>query len=114
MFFLGATLPVVFRTAAGFAAGTAAGVLEPDAPTSGDFGRSVPLPFALGLRNGDPTRGVPVREGGFEGRLIEGLSHEEKKSSSSAAGVLAPSLPVASGPSVMTTSSGKLHQCQQG
>ena len=75
---------------------------------SGDFGRSVPLPFVPGLRKGDPTRGVPLREGGFEGRLMVGLSHEEKKSSSSPAGVLLPSLPVTSGTSVTTTSLGYL------
>jgi hypothetical protein len=101
MFFFGAAPAVVFRTA-----GFAAGVVPSAAPTRGDLGRSVALPFAPGLRNGDPARGVPVREGGFEGRLIVGLSHEEKKSSSSPAGVLVPSLPAASGTSVMTTSLG--------
>jgi hypothetical protein len=111
MFFFGAAPAVVFRTA-GFAAGTAAGVLPSVDPTSGDLGRSVALPFVPGLRNGDPVRGVPVREGGFEGRLIVGLSHEEKKSSSSPAGVLVPSLTAASGTSVTTTSLGYLyHLC---
>jgi hypothetical protein len=103
MFFLGAAPAVVFRTAAGFAAG----VVDSEPPTSGDLGRSVALPLAPGLRKGDPTLGVPVREGGFDGRLMVGLSHEEKKSSSSPAGVLLPSLPV-SGTSVMTTSLGYL------
>ena len=102
MFFLGPAPAVVFRTAAGFAAG----VLASDAPSKGDLGGSVALPFAPGLRKGEPVRGVPVREGGFEGRLMVGLSHEEKKSSSSPAGVLVPSLPVASGASVITTSLG--------
>jgi hypothetical protein len=102
MFFLGAAPAVVFRTVAGFAAD----VLDSRPPTSGDFGRSVPLPLALGLRKGEPALGVPTREGGFEGRLIVGLSHEEKKSSSSPAGVLL-SLPV-SATSVITTSSGYL------
>lgn len=105
MFFFGAAPPAVFRTAAGFAAGVVVSKL----PASGDFGRSVPLPLAPGLRKGDVALGVPVREGGFEGRLIVGLSHEEKKSSSSPAGVLVPSLPV-SGTSVITTSLGYLAQ----
>jgi hypothetical protein len=82
-------------------------VLASELPTSGDFGRSVPLPLAPGLRKGDPALGVPVREGGLEGRLMVGLSHEEKKSSSSPAGVLLLSLP-ASGTSVITTSLGYL------
>ena len=107
MFFLGAAAVVVFRTA-----GFAAGVLDSEPPTSGDLGRSVPLPLAPGLRKGDPTFGVPVREGGFEGRLMVGLSHDEKKSSSSPAGVLLPSLPV-SGTSVITTSLGYLVQPYQ-
>lgn len=102
MFFFGAPPAVVFRTAAGFAAG----VLASDDPTRGDLGRSVALPLAPGFRKGEPARGVPVREGGFEGRLIVGLSHEEKKSSSSPAGVLVPSLPGVPVTSVITTSSG--------
>lgn len=103
MFFFGAAPPAVFRTAAGFAAGVAVSEL----PARGDFGRSVPL--APGLRKGDAALGVPVREGGFEGRLIVGLSQEEKKSSSSPAGVLVPSLP-GSTTSVITTSLGYLAQ----
>jgi len=105
MFFFGAAPAVVLRTA-GFAAGIAAGVL-PEAPVRGDLGRSVAVPLEPGLRKGEPERGVPVREGGFEGRLMEGLSHDEKKSSSSPAGVLL-LLPPNSGTSVTTTSSGYL------
>lgn len=102
MFFFGAAPAVVFRTA-----GLAAGAVDSVEPAvRGDFGRSAPLPFVPGLRNGEPARGVPVREGGFEGRLIVGLSHEEKKSSSSPAGVFVPSLLVTSGTSVITTSVG--------
>lgn len=72
----------------------------------GDFDRD---PFAPAFRKGDPVRlttgGVPVRDGGLLGRLIEGLSHEEKKSSSgSPAGVWEPSDGVPAGMSVMTTS----------
>lgn len=107
MFFFGAVPEAVFRTA-GLAAGIAAGVVGSEDAESGDFGRAVPLPFASGLRKGDCARGVPVREGGFEGRLIVGLSQEEKKSSSSPAGVLVPSLLLGSGMSVITTSLGYL------
>lgn len=76
----------------------------------GDFDRD---PFAPAFRNGDPVRlttgGVPVRDGGLLGRLIDGLSHEEKKSSSgSPAGVLEPSDGVPTWTSVMTTSPGYL------
>jgi hypothetical protein len=91
----------------GFAV-SVAGVVGSDAPASGDLGRSVALPLVPGLRKGDPARGVPLREDGFEGRLMVGLSHDEKKSSSSPAGVLLPSLAPASGASVITTSSGYL------
>lgn len=63
----------------------------------GDFGR--PLadpPFWFVDRKGDAVRdtigGVPVLEGGSLGRLIVGLSHDEKKSSfGSPAGVEVPS-----------------------
>lgn len=76
----------------------------------GDFDRE---PFAPAFRKGDPVRlttgGVPVRDGGLLGRLIEGLSHEEKKSSSgSPAGVVEPSDWVPPGTSVTTTSPGNL------
>lgn len=51
--------------------------------------------------------GVTLREGGFEGRLIVGLSHEEKKSSAgSPDGVELPSAEVGDSRSVTTTSSG--------
>lgn len=56
------------------------------------------------------TGGVAVREMGGVGRLMAGLSHEEKKSSSgSPAGVEEPS----STPSLMTTSSGYLGAVSQ-
>jgi hypothetical protein len=99
---------VVLRTAA-LAAGMAAGVAGLGSAERGDFGRAAPLPLlpASGLRKGEAERGVQVREGGFEGRLIVGLSQEEKKSSSlSPAGVLE-SEPD-SGTSVITTSFGYL------
>lgn len=83
---------------------------------SGDFERD-PFVFAPAFRNGEPVRlttgGVPVREGGLLGRLIDGLSQEEKKSSSgSPAGVFAPSDGVPAGTSVITTSSGCLDDGQ--
>jgi hypothetical protein len=54
---------------------------------------------------------VPVREGGLLGRFIVGLSHEEKKSSvGSPAGVDEPSVELATGTSVITTSSGYLQK----
>jgi hypothetical protein len=57
--------------------------------------------------------GVAVRETGGVGLLIEGLSHEEKKSSSgSPAGVEDPSVDTLLMTSVITTSLGYLHQCQ--
>lgn len=102
MFFLGAAPAVVFRTVGLMTAGVFV-----SAATSGDLGRSAPLPATPpGFRKGDWARGVPVREGGFEGRLMVGLSHEEKKSSSSPAGVLPSLVPATSGTSVITTSSG--------
>jgi hypothetical protein len=66
----------------------------------GDFGRLVEFPLGLAERNGEAvletTGGVHVREGGLLGRLIVGLSHEEKKSSAgSPVGVEAPSLELA-------------------
>lgn len=109
MFFFGADPAVVLRTAAGL---IAAGVVGSDVPASGDLGRVAASPFAPGLRKGDWARGVPVREGGLDGRFIVGLSQEEKKSSSSLAGVLVPSLPVCSIESVITTSSGYLQRQQ--
>lgn len=62
------------------------------------------------LRKGDGVRpitdGVPVRDTGGVGFLMDGLSQEEKKSSSgSPAGVEVPS---AASPSLMTTSPGYL------
>lgn len=78
----------------------------------GDFGRN-PLPLAPALRNGDAVRlttgGVEVLDGGLLGRLMAGLSQEEKKSSSgSPAGVEEPFEDVAGTTSVMTTSWGYL------
>lgn len=69
------------------------------------------MPLDEALRKGEPVRlpaaGVPVREGGLLGRLMVGLSQDEKKSSSSPAGVLEPEVS-GSGTSVMTTSLGYL------
>lgn len=75
----------------------------------GDAERAESLP-APAFRKGDGVRpatgGVAVREAGGVGRLMAGLSQEEKKSSSgSPAGVAEPS---PSAPSVMMTSFGYL------
>ena len=83
----------------------------------GDFERVVELPLAFAERNGEAVRettgGVPVREGGLLGRLIVGLSQEEKKSSAgSPAGVEVPSLEFAVETSLITTSLGYLCFCQ--
>lgn len=93
----------------------AAAVLDASsAGARGDFGLAAPLPFALALRNGDGVRpttgGVAVRDGGGVGRLIAGLSQDEKKSSSSASPAASelPSFEVAATASVITTSSGYL------
>lgn len=88
-----------------------AGVATESEPLRGDFGRAVPFPLAPGARKGDAVlaEGVPVLEGGLLGRLMVGLSHEEKKSSSSGspAGVCEPE-PVDSSTSVIWTSPGYL------
>jgi hypothetical protein len=88
-----------------------------EASGDGDFGRDC-APFALPAdRNGEAVRettgGVPLLEGGLLGRLMVGLSQEEKKSSTgSPAGVEVPSAPgVERESSVMTTSSGYLCSC---
>ena len=81
-------------------------------PGSGDLDLAAPLPLAPGLIKGDAVRlitgGVCVLDGGLLGRLIEGLSHDEKKSSPGSAGVEFPSVGVAVVMSVTTTSSGYL------
>lgn len=61
------------------------GVAAESEPLRGDLGRAVPFPLAAGARKGEAVlaAGVPVLEGGLLGLLIVGLSHEEKKSSSS-------------------------------
>src|SRR3954447_19514392 len=86
-----------------------------DARGEGDFELVVEFPLELEERKGDAVRetigGVPVREGGLLGRFIVGLSHEEKKSSAgSPAGVDEPSVELATGTSVITTSSGNLQK----
>ena len=96
--------------------GTARDGAEEDSvsePASGDFGLGAPLPLTPGLRKGDAVRlitgGVCVLEGGLLGRLIEGLSQDEKKSSPDSAGVDVPSVVVGAAMSVTTTSSGYLN-----
>lgn len=81
-------------------------------PRSGDFDLGAPLLLAPGFRKGDAVRlitgGVCVLDGGLLGRLIEGLSQDEKKSSPGSAGIDVPSVGVAAAISVTTTSSGYL------
>lgn len=84
---------------------------------SGDLGLAGPEPLEPGFRNGDAVRlmtgGVCVLDGGLLGRLIEGLSQEEKKSSlGSPTGVAVPSVDDVATKSVMTTSSGNLRLFQ--
>jgi hypothetical protein len=88
----------------------AATALSVDEALSGDLGRE-PLAAPPAVRKGDAVRlaleGVPVREGGLLGRLMVGLSQEEKKSSlGSPEGVL--ELLAASSAISMTTSLGYL------
>jgi hypothetical protein len=89
---------------------TGRGAADSEDAFKGDFGRA-PLPLGPpGVRNGEAVRlaGVPVLEGGLLGRLIVGLSQDEKKSSAgSPAGVLE-SPEASSGMSVITTSLGYL------
>ena len=82
-------------------------------PGSGDFDLGAPLLLAPGLRKGDAVRlitgGVCVLDGGLLGRLIDGLSQDEKKSSPGSAGVEVPPVGVAVLISTTTTSSGYLN-----
>lgn len=74
--------------------GVEAGVEPPDA--SGDLDRAISSPLELATRGEEVrpiTGGVAVREGGGVGRLMEGLSQEEKKSSSASLGAVASSPP---------------------
>lgn len=102
--------PVVapFRSAADEVIRLAAGAA---APASGEAVRAMPFPFPFefpALRNGEGVRpttgGVAVREIGGVGFLIDGLSQDEKKSSSgSPAGVEVPSVGPLPMTSVITT-----------
>lgn len=89
------------------------GAVDDSLPTRGDFGLETPLPFVPGFRNGEEVRlitgGVWVLEGGLLGRLIAGLSQDEKKSLlGSFDGVPVPSVGDVMTMSVMITSSGYL------
>ena len=115
MLALGLAVAVVLRTAeeemARAAVGCAAGVLSSEG-LRGDLGReAVPLlPFAF--KKGEAVLlipGVPDLEGGLLGLLIDGLSHEEKKSSAgSPAGVFVPVPSLSSATSSTVTWSGNL------
>lgn len=65
------------------------GVKPPE--MSGEEVRIVSLLATRGEDVRPITGGVAVRDGGGVGRLMEGLSHEEKKSSSASLGVAASS-----------------------
>jgi len=110
MFFFGPVVVAVLRMAEDATARGAAGSPE-SAADRGDLDRAVPLPLAA-FKKGEAERlmpGVDDREGGLLGRLMVGLSHDEKKSSSpSPAGVLEPLAAASSAVSVTTTSSGYL------
>ena len=98
----------VVRIAVG--AGRGSSLLVTAFRPDGDFDREVPF-VLFAVRKGeavlDTTGGVLVREGGLLGRLIVGLSQEEKKSSAgSPAGVEVPSAAFAMATSVITTSPG--------
>ena len=112
MFDFGLLEVVVLRRAAVEVVRDAVGGVG-SAAVRGDLVRAGgPLPLAP--RNGDAVLvmpGVPVREGGLLGRLTEGLSHEEKTSSGSPAGVLVPLPSSKSAASSTTTLSGFLEDC---
>lgn len=96
---------VDFRSADDVVVLDAGGVLVSEVSPDDVLAPSIPA----GLRNGLAVRiaGVVLREGGFEGRLMVGLSHEEKKSSAgSPNGVELPSADVGDSKSVTITSSG--------
>lgn len=84
-----------------------------EASGEGDLGREVDPLVLPAERKGEAVReatgGVPLRDGGLLGRLMVGLSQDEKKSSAgSPDGVDEDSEGVARLSSVMTTSSGYL------
>lgn len=106
-------MPVVLRIAEEDVVRELGGASEDSLATRGDLGLAGLFPLVPGLRNGDAVRlitgGVWVLDGGLLGRLIEGLSHDEKKSSlGSPEGVAVPSVDAVETMSVMTTSSGYL------
>ena len=78
----------------------------------GDLDRACAAPLAVAFRNGEAVRlpigGVCVRDGGFEGLLIVGLSQEEKKSSPASDGAEESSAGVEIVTSLTITSSGYL------
>lgn len=106
-------MPGVFRIAEEEMVRVVGGVGEDSLSIRGDLGLATPLPFVPGLRNGDAVRltngGVWVLDGGLLGRLMAGLSQDEKKSSlGSFDGVPVPSVGELTITSVMITSSGYL------
>lgn len=108
----------VERMAVGAGRGLSASSVAVAARGEGDLGLGAPLRGPADKKGEavrDTTGGVPEREGGLLGLLMEGLSQEEKKSSAgSPAGVFVPSPGVARTSSVMTTSSGYLITVSKG
>lgn len=106
-------MPGVFRIAEEEMVRVVGGAGEDSLSIRGDFGLAIPLPLVPGLRNGEDVRlitgGVCVLDGGLLGRLMAGLSQDEKKSSlGSLDGVPVPSVGEVMIISVMITSSGYL------
>ena len=87
----------------------AAGAADSASALPGDLERAPP--FAPALRKGEAVRlipGVLVLDGGLLGRLIAGLSHEEKKSSPGSPAGVPESTSAPPVPSVTKTSLGNL------
>lgn len=83
--------PALVRSAEEVVVRDTGGVKPPE--VSGEEVRIVSLLATRGEDVRPITGGVAVRDGGGVGRLMEGLSHEEKKSSSASLGVEASSPP---------------------
>lgn len=84
-------MPALVRSADEVVVRDTGGVGVPE--VSGEGVRMVSLLETRGEEVRPITGGVAVREGGGVGRLMEGLSQEEKKSSSASLGVAASSPP---------------------
>ncbi len=96
----------------------AAGLASDESLARGEADLAISLPLTPAFRNGEGVRpttgGVPVRDIGGVGFLIEGLSHEEKKSSAGSLEDVSKFPALSPATSVITTSLGYLitHSCQ--